>query len=65
MIGGKQFRIKFDQVDGFIRVYDGTTYLVLFTSDKYDVVYNRIGYIIMLFLTITQESKLIYVILCF
>ena len=42
MIGAKQFRIKFDQVDGFIRIYDGTIYLVLFASDKYDVIYNRI-----------------------
>ena len=28
LIGAKPLRINFDRVDGFIRVYDGTTYLV-------------------------------------
>ena len=27
-------RIRFDTRDGFIRVYDGTRYLVLFGSEK-------------------------------
>ena len=29
MIDAKLLRIRFDEVDGFIRVYDGTRYLVL------------------------------------
>ena len=29
MIGAKPLRIRFDKVDGFIRDYDGTEYLVL------------------------------------
>ena len=33
-------------MDGFIRVYDGTRYLVLFWSVKYDYVYDRIKYLI-------------------
>ena len=28
----KRLRIRFDKIDGFIRVYDGTRYLVLFGS---------------------------------
>ena len=36
--------ISFDKVDGFIRVYDGTRYLVLFGSEKNDFIYNRIRY---------------------
>ena len=28
------------------RVYDGTRYLVWFGSEKYDCIYNRIGYLI-------------------
>ena len=27
-------RITFDKVDGFIRVYDGTEYIVLFASEN-------------------------------
>ena len=41
-VGAKALLIGFDNVDGFIRVYDGTRYLVLFNQEKYDVIYNRI-----------------------
>ena len=30
----KPLCIRFDKIDGFIRVYDGTRYLVLFGSEK-------------------------------
>ena len=43
------FRIKLwlvQNVNGFIRVYDGTKYLILFYLKKYDVIYNRIWYIL-------------------
>ena len=46
MIGAKPLCIRFNKVDEFIRVYDGTRYLVLFSHEKYDVIYNRIRYII-------------------
>ena len=39
-------RIRFYKIDGFIRVYDGTRYLVLFESEKYDFIYNKIRYLI-------------------
>ena len=42
----KLLRIRFDKIDGFIGVYDGTRYLVLFESEKYDSIYNRIKYLI-------------------
>ena len=35
-ICGKILRIKYDKVNGFVRVYDGTRYLVLFGPEKYD-----------------------------
>ena len=38
----KPLRIRFDKKDGFIRVYDGSRYLVLFGREKYDSIYNRI-----------------------
>ena len=36
----KSLRIRFDKIDGFLRVYDGTRYLVLFGAEKYDSIYN-------------------------
>ena len=32
LIGSKILRIRFDKIDGFIRIYDGTRYLTLFSS---------------------------------
>ena len=45
LICAKQSRIRFDKIDGFIRVYDGTRYLVLLESEKYNFIYNRIRYL--------------------
>ena len=39
-------RIRFDKVDGFIRIYDGNRYFTLFNSEKYDAIYNRVRYLI-------------------
>ena len=41
-VSAKALLIGFDNVDGFIRVFYGTRYLVLFNQEKYDVIYNRI-----------------------
>ena len=38
----------FHKIDGFIRVYDGSRYLVLFVLEEYDAIYNRIRYLILL-----------------
>ena len=46
LIDYKPLRIRFDKIAGFIRVYDGTRYLVLFGSEKYDSIYDRIIYLI-------------------
>ena len=35
-IGVKPLRIRFDKIDGFIKTSDGTRYLVLFGSEKYE-----------------------------
>ena len=42
LIDTKPLHNRFSKIDGFIRVYDGTRYLVLFRSEKYDFIYNRI-----------------------
>ena len=39
-------RIIFDKIQGFIKIYDGNTYLVLYGFQKYDAIYNRIKYLI-------------------
>ena len=38
----------FHKIDGFIRVYDRSRYLVLFALEEYDDIYNRIRYLILL-----------------
>ena len=55
MIGPKPLRIRFNQIDGFIRVCDGTRSLVLFGPEKYDAIYNRIRCLI------SQETGITYV----
>ena len=44
LIGTKPLRISFVKVDGFIIVYDGIRYLVLFGLENYDAIYNKIRY---------------------
>ena len=56
LIDTKLFRIMFDKVDGFIRVYDRNKYLVLFDPEKYYAIYDRIRYLINL------ENGITYVI---
>ena len=46
LIDPKPFRIRFHKIDGCIRIYDGTRYLALFDSGKYDAIYDRIRYLI-------------------
>ena len=46
MIGAKPLRIWFDKVNGFIRIYDESRYLVSFRLDKYDAIFNMIRYLI-------------------
>ena len=42
----KYLRIRFHKIDGFIKVYDGTRYLVFLGSGKYNSIHNRVRYII-------------------
>ena len=46
LIGAKRLCIRFDKIDEFITVDDGTRYLVLFAGEKYDFIHNRIKYLI-------------------
>ena len=44
LIGWQPLDVRFDTIDGFIRIYDGTGYLVLLGPEKCDSIYNRIIY---------------------
>ena len=46
LLDSKPLHIRFDKIDGFIRVYYGTRYLVLFGRKKYDSICNRIRHLI-------------------
>ena len=52
--------VRFDKIDGFIRTYDGTRYLVLFGNEKHDSIYNRIRYLISVKSGIAYMNSLIY-----
>ena len=41
LIVAKLLHIRLDKVDGFIRVYDETKYLVLISPEKYDAICNK------------------------
>ena len=53
-MGAKTVGIRFDKVDGFIKIYDGTKYLVLFGPERYNAIYNRIRYLI------SEKSSITY-----
>ena len=38
LIGSKPLRIRFNKMDGIIRIYHGTRYLTLLGSEKYDAI---------------------------
>ena len=46
LIDSKPLRIRFDKIDGLIRISNGSKYLVLLGPKKYDAIYDRIRYLI-------------------
>ena len=45
LIRPKPLRIRFDKIDAFIRIHNGTSYLILSAPKKYAVTYNKIKYL--------------------
>ena len=41
----KYLSSRFDKINGFIRIYEGTRYLTLFGLEYYDAIYDRIRYL--------------------
>ena len=46
MIDTKSLRYRLSKVEELIRLFNGTRYLVLFRSQKYDFIYDKIRYFI-------------------
>ena len=44
LIGAKPLYIRFNKINGFIRVHDRTKYLILFGLEKY-IIHDRIRYL--------------------
>ena len=42
----KPLRTRFNKIDGFIKIYDGMRYLLLYYYERYNVNYDRIRYLI-------------------
>ena len=45
-MGAKPLRIRFDKIDGFIKIHNKIRYLVLFDYSYYDKIGDRIKYLI-------------------
>ena len=60
MIVAKHLRIMFAKVDGFIREYDATKYIILLGPEKYDAICNRIRYFIKLKSVVTYVDSVNY-----
>ena len=55
MVDAKPLRIRLDKIDGFVKVYDGTRYLVLYNKIRYLIRVNDV--ITYFFLIIMQKSN--------
>ena len=60
LIEAKTLRITFEEIDGFIRTYDRTRYLVLSGSYKFDALYDITRYLISLKSVITYVFSRCY-----
>ena len=53
LIDPKLLHIRFDEIDGFIWIYDRNRHLKLFGWERYETIYNRIRYLMILKRSIT------------
>ena len=61
LIDTNPLSIRFDKIGGFIKVYGGTKYLVLFGPEKYVGICDRIRYLISLISLLYHISDITYV----
>ena len=70
-MSAKTLRIRFDEIDRFIKIHDETRYLVLFAHGWFDKICNRFKYLIsekkkvlqIVLIIILQELEQIHIIL--
>ena len=69
-MGSIPLRIRFDKIDGFIKIYDGIRYLVLFDYGWCDKICDRIKYLTsekvvlqIVLIIILEELELIHIML--
>ena len=69
-MGAEPLRIRSDEIDGFIKIYHGISYLVILDHFWYDEICDRIRILQMkevvlqiVLIIILQESELIHIIL--
>ena len=43
-MGAKLLRVWFDKIDLFMKIYDEITYLVLFATERYNAIFDRVNY---------------------
>ena len=61
LIDPEPLHIGFNKIDGFIKIYDGTRYLTLFGSEKYDAIYDRIRYLTNLKYLMNLKTSITYI----
>ena len=54
-MGSVPLRIRFDKIDGFMKIYDGLRYLVLFNRRWCDKICDRIEYLVSVKIVITYS----------
>ena len=59
-IGSKPLRIRFEKIDGIIRIYDRNRYLTLVGTKTYDTIYDKVRYHTSIKSGITMYVKMCY-----
>ena len=59
-IGARPMCIRYDKINGFVRVYTGSEYLLLCRAENFDVMYSRIRYLIGVKICITYVISYYY-----
>ena len=45
-MGRKSLRIRFNKINGFIKIYEGIRYLILYNYERYNAIYDKMKYLL-------------------